>query len=275
MNNLEQYIGSLAPSCWLSNQHINGYNVSQPINGDFITEWKDISGNGHHATSINPGIFIDHDSVAITQNNLPAVQASNNNNADSLYKGSEFRIDGILGNSFTCMIIGSCTAYTAFDMAIQIINRFSIYGARDILDINICLGINNNVPIFHDVLLVNIHNLNYVGRYGLQVSTRPFQLRNLLNQIHSFYSLIWTYDDATSTHVIYDQNKEYIRFIGAKPNNNDYSLIVFGNSLDPVETQQSFNKRHGIGQEFSFWNTKRTLSEIKQMQTYIKLKYNI
>jgi hypothetical protein len=57
MNALEEYISDLNPSCWLNADHVNGYGVTQPsINAD-VNTWVDISGNGRNATkptNINP-----------------------------------------------------------------------------------------------------------------------------------------------------------------------------------------------------------------------------
>ena len=48
MNNLEQYIGDLNPSCWLNADHVYGFSTLQPNIGDDVNTWVDSSGNGNH-----------------------------------------------------------------------------------------------------------------------------------------------------------------------------------------------------------------------------------
>ncbi|WP_293303133.1 hypothetical protein [Pedobacter sp. UBA4863] len=75
MNALEKYIGDLNPSVWLNADYVNGFDVIQPNLGDDINNWVDCSGNMRNASNVyNSSMNTNSPTFQVDVNNKPYLQ---------------------------------------------------------------------------------------------------------------------------------------------------------------------------------------------------------
>ncbi|WP_199121595.1 hypothetical protein [Pedobacter sp. ASV28] len=257
MNALEQYIGDLNPSCWLNSDHVNGYGVTQPsINAD-VNTWVDISGNGNNFVhevipTYNPPKFNNTTMFNATYPSLEFVVANKN----TLTTVSE--TPTVWTDTATIVIV--CSNH--------LINNTEIFSFAN-------TGVVNGSLSFSGFI-----NRTTIGTYNLNI---PYEFSLFISTVRTPYLAIIKISGESSLGL---SNGRFT----SQLINSSYSYGT-NNLTNPLQTP-GYTRRIALGgrrlnsslyDRLSSTNIHEVIifprilpdAETSQVQTYLKLKYNI
>lgn len=272
MNSLERYIGDLNPSCWLNSEHVNGFGVAQPSVDSNITQWTDISGNGVHAKQ---NFFITSSPVQfkVNPNNIPFIY-TNGTKDNALH--IDLRSVAAVGQDYTeIFILGTNAPFENNN------NKVSI-GQSSITKGGFGNGYLKDVP----------NNLTYTSGIGYEAAPNIYLTNGIFNGATRIkYSTCINSVKVSNYQKVYDHNVNLYsfnssgitsRYFYSNGGGQGY-LIGLGACLDqpsnvnPYEDGNltTFSSGVSVFYEYILFNKAITPLEIKQVQSYIKQKYNI
>lgn len=272
MNSLERYIGDLSPAVWINADHVNGFNVPQPADGATVNPVVNLGSSGTGANGIIGGGFLTapifKSSGGLNNNSYLDLDMTAGINRGFFIPELSFPTSN---NKFSVLIVAS-------DI-ITIDNNNNGIVARD-AGLNfgtISIGAVSTGSIYSAIngqtALGNVET-NFVG--GIRYINSDRHKRSFLSDIRTF-------DGALGAKIIAADNTYYVESVNASNaptiSTNNYP-ITFGfrgrsdiGNVNSVSSAVSRAKNRLY--EFCYWNRTLSQREVRLIQTYIKLKYNI